>query len=71
MQDYSDVFMNTLVDFPLVQISEHLKDSIVYLDAGCTESFQYLGAFNLLLNLGVSTVCSLENMSPVDLVISP
>lgn len=54
--------------FPLVQLSEHIKDSVLYLDGGCTESFQYLGAFPLLLDLGACTVCSLENMSPLDLV---
>ncbi|XP_074370523.1 sec1 family domain-containing protein MIP3 [Apium graveolens] len=50
------------------QISEDLKDAIIYLDAGCTESFQLLGAFPLLLELGVHAVCSLESMSPLDVV---
>ncbi|KAL8131869.1 hypothetical protein AgCh_007686 [Apium graveolens] len=52
----------------IVQISEDLKDAIIYLDAGCTESFQLLGAFPLLLELGVHAVCSLESMSPLDVV---
>uniref|UniRef100_A0A5B7C2A2 Putative sec1 family domain-containing protein MIP3 n=1 Tax=Davidia involucrata TaxID=16924 RepID=A0A5B7C2A2_DAVIN len=51
------------------QISEHVEGTIVYLDAGCTESFQFLGAFPLLLELGVSAVCSLENMSSFDMVV--
>lgn len=50
------------------QISEDIKDAVVYLDAGCTESFQILGAFPLLLELGVHAICSLENMSPLDVV---
>lgn len=50
------------------QISEDIKDAVIYLDAGCTESFQLLGAFPLLLELGVHAVCSLENMSPLDVV---
>lgn len=49
-------------------ISEHIKDATLYIDGGCTESFQYLGAFPLLLSLGARTVCSLENMSPLDRV---
>lgn len=52
----------------IVQISEDIKDAVIYLDAGCTESFQLLGAFPLLLELGVHAVCSLENMSPLDVV---
>lgn len=55
--------------FPvIVQISEDIKDAVVYLDAGCTESFQLLGAFPLLLELGVHAICSLENISPLDVV---
>lgn len=50
------------------QISEDIKDAVIYLDAGCTESFQLLGAFPLLLELGVHAICSLENMSPLDVV---
>ncbi|KAM7492161.1 hypothetical protein LguiA_035082 [Lonicera macranthoides] len=50
------------------QISEEIKGAIVYLDVGCTESFQFLGAFPLLLELGVRSVCSLENLSPLDVV---
>ncbi|KAF6143116.1 hypothetical protein GIB67_041184 [Kingdonia uniflora] len=50
------------------QISEHLKDTIIYLDAGCTEAFQFLGAFPLLLELGASAVCSLENINSLDTV---
>ncbi|GMH12128.1 hypothetical protein Nepgr_013969 [Nepenthes gracilis] len=51
------------------QIAEHLEGAIVYLDSGCTESFQYLGAFPLLLEYGVRAVCSLENMCPLDMVV--
>lgn len=50
------------------QISEHIKDAILYLDSGCTESFQLIGAFPVLLELGVRAVCCLENMSPLDSV---
>ncbi|KAK9143479.1 hypothetical protein Syun_012879 [Stephania yunnanensis] len=52
-----------------LNISEHLADSILYLDAGCTEAFQYLGAFPLLLELGVRSVCSLESNCPLDKVV--
>lgn len=48
------------------QISENIKDAIVYLDAGSSESFQFLGAFPLFLELGARAVCSLENVSPID-----
>ncbi|KDO63394.1 hypothetical protein CISIN_1g0039652mg, partial [Citrus sinensis] len=51
------------------QISEHIKDAILYLDSGCTESFQLIGAFPVLLELGVRAVCCLENMSPLDSVV--
>ncbi|KAG6419450.1 hypothetical protein SASPL_121672 [Salvia splendens] len=51
------------------QASENIKDAIVYLDAGTAESFQFLGAFPLLLELGARAVCSLENMSVVDKVV--
>lgn len=40
----------------------------MYLDAGCLEAFQFIGAFPLLLQLGVRAVCSLENMSSLDTV---
>ncbi|KAL3509125.1 hypothetical protein ACH5RR_028526 [Cinchona calisaya] len=52
------------------QMSDDIKDAIVYLDAGCTESFQFLGAFPLLLELGARAVCSLERTSPIDEVVS-
>ncbi|KAI3795652.1 hypothetical protein L1987_38309 [Smallanthus sonchifolius] len=48
------------------EISEELKDAAVYLDAGCTESFKFLGAFPVLLEMGVLAVCSLESMSSLD-----
>lgn len=48
------------------QISEHIEGAILYIDAGCTESFQFMGAFPLLLDLGVRAVCSLENMCALD-----
>ncbi|KAL7243986.1 hypothetical protein ACSBR1_016247 [Camellia fascicularis] len=50
------------------EISEHIEDATVYLDAGCTESFEFLGAYPLLLELGAHAVCSLENMSSLDMV---
>ncbi|KAI7987720.1 Sec1 family domain-containing protein MIP3 [Camellia lanceoleosa] len=49
------------------EISEHIEDATVYLDAGCTESFEFLGAYPLLLELGAHAVCSLENMSSLDM----
>ncbi|CAN1351967.1 Sec1 family domain-containing protein MIP3 [Linum perenne] len=52
------------------QMGEHLEDAIIYLDSGCTESFQYAGAFPVLLDLGVRAVCSLENMSSLDAVVN-
>lgn len=50
------------------QIEEDVKDAIVYIDAGCTESFQLAGAFPLFLELGARSVCSLENMTSLDAV---
>ncbi|KAL6141184.1 hypothetical protein ACLB2K_059474 [Fragaria x ananassa] len=50
----------------ITQISEHIEGAVVYLDAGSTESFQFIGAFPLLLNHGVRAICSLENMSSLD-----
>ncbi|XP_012572644.1 sec1 family domain-containing protein MIP3 isoform X2 [Cicer arietinum] len=44
------------------QISEHIEGSTVYLDAGVTESFQFIGAYPVLLELGAQAVCSLENV---------
>jgi hypothetical protein len=52
------------------QISEHIEGGIVYLDAGVTESFQFIGAYPVLLELGARAVCSLENMSVLDAVSS-
>lgn len=46
----------------------HIEGSILYLDAGSTESFQFMGAFPVLLDLGVRAVCSLESMCSLDLV---
>lgn len=54
--------------FFLFQISDQVAEAILYLDAGCLEAFQFVGAFPLLLELGVRAVCSLENMSPLDIV---
>ncbi|KAM6546637.1 hypothetical protein CsatB_027373 [Cannabis sativa] len=51
------------------QIAEHVDGSIVYLDAGSTESFQLMGAFPVLLDLGARAVCSLENMCSSDQVV--
>ncbi|XP_042494787.1 sec1 family domain-containing protein MIP3 isoform X1 [Macadamia integrifolia] len=51
------------------QMSDHIEDAILYLDAGCTEAFQCLGAFPLFLELGARAVCSLENMSAFDTVV--
>lgn len=51
------------------ELSEELKGAVVYLDAGCTESFKFLGAFPVLLEIGVLAVCSLENMSSLDMAI--
>ncbi|PNX93714.1 hypothetical protein L195_g016871 [Trifolium pratense] len=48
------------------QISEHIEGGIVYLDAGVTESFQFIGAYPVLLEIGARAVCSLENMSVLD-----
>ncbi|XP_010553950.1 PREDICTED: sec1 family domain-containing protein MIP3 [Tarenaya hassleriana] len=50
------------------QISEDIQDAIVYIDAGCTESFQFVGAFPLFLELGARSICSLENVNPLDAV---
>ncbi|CAN6830683.1 unnamed protein product [Brassica oleracea] len=50
------------------EIEEDVKDAIVYIDAGCTESFQLAGAFPLFLELGARSVCSLENMTSLDAV---
>ncbi|KAJ0973285.1 hypothetical protein J5N97_021244 [Dioscorea zingiberensis] len=51
------------------QISDQVSDAVVYLDAGCLEAFQFIGAFPLLLQLGVRAVCSLENMSSLDIIV--
>ncbi|KAG0472795.1 hypothetical protein HPP92_014652 [Vanilla planifolia] len=49
------------------QISDEIIDSIIYLDAGCLEALHIVGAFQLFLELGVRAVCSLENMSSLDI----
>ncbi|CAN4117591.1 unnamed protein product [Withania somnifera] len=51
------------------QMSDEITDAIIYLDAGCTESFEYVGAFSLFLELGAHAICSLEKMSPLDKVV--
>ncbi|CAL4989383.1 unnamed protein product [Urochloa decumbens] len=50
------------------QIGDEIADTIVYVDAGTLEAFQFIGAFPLLLELGARAVCSLENASPLDAV---
>ncbi|RAL45273.1 hypothetical protein DM860_014683 [Cuscuta australis] len=52
----------------IAQISDDIKGAIIYLDAGSTESFQLLGAFSLLYELGAYAICSLEKTSPLDKV---
>ncbi|KAH0456618.1 hypothetical protein IEQ34_014525 [Dendrobium chrysotoxum] len=49
------------------QITDDIVDSILYLDAGCLEAFQFIGAFPLFLELGARAICSLENMSSLDI----
>jgi hypothetical protein len=51
-----------------LQIGDEIADSIVYMDAGTLEAFQFIGGFPLLLELGAHAVCSLENASPLDAV---
>lgn len=51
------------------QISEHIQGAIVYLDAGSTESFQFAGAYEVLLDLGARAICSLENTCALDVVV--
>ncbi|EES18766.2 sec1 family domain-containing protein MIP3 [Sorghum bicolor] len=48
------------------QIGDEIADSIVYIDAGTLEAFQFIGGFPLLLELGARAVCSLENASSLD-----
>ncbi|PIA37861.1 hypothetical protein AQUCO_02900006v1 [Aquilegia coerulea] len=50
-------------------ISDHIEDALIYLDAGCIEAFQFLGAYPLLLELGARAVCSLENICSLDTVV--
>ncbi|CAA7398274.1 unnamed protein product [Spirodela intermedia] len=50
------------------QLSDDVVDAVIYLDGGCLEAFQFIGAFSLLLELKVRAVCSLESMSPLDTV---
>lgn len=50
------------------QISDQIVDAAVYLDAGSLEAFQFIGAFPVLLELGARSVCSLENMSSLDII---
>lgn len=52
----------------ITQISEDIEGAIVYLDAGVTESFQFIEAYPVLLELGARAVCSLENMNALDVV---
>lgn len=49
------------------QISEELKDAVLYVDAGCIEAFQFIGAFEVLLEVGVRSVCDLETVSKLDI----
>lgn len=53
----------------LRQISDQVLDSILYLDAGSAEAFQYIGGLPVLLELGVRSVCSLEHASPLDIAV--
>ncbi|KAF3773466.1 Sec1 family domain-containing protein [Nymphaea thermarum] len=51
------------------QISDEVADAFLYLDAGCSEAFQFMGAFSLLMEIGARAICSLENLSYYDPVI--
>ncbi|XLU23453.1 hypothetical protein S245_059519, partial [Arachis hypogaea] len=42
------------------------EDAIVYLDAGSTEFFQFIGAYPILVDLGAQAICNLESMSVLD-----
>ncbi|KAM7259648.1 hypothetical protein ACFE04_015389 [Oxalis oulophora] len=52
----------------ITQISEHIEGAIVYVDAGCTESFQFTAAFPLFLQYGARAVCSFDDISPLHAV---
>ncbi|RDX91625.1 Sec1 family domain-containing protein MIP3, partial [Mucuna pruriens] len=62
-------FSSTLNGVLHLWISEHIQGAIVYLDAGSTESFQFIGAYPVLLDLGARAICSLENMCALDVVV--
>ncbi|OAY84688.1 Sec1 family domain-containing protein MIP3 [Ananas comosus] len=51
------------------EISDHIAGAILYVDAGCLEAFQLIGAFPLLLELGARAISSLENLSPLDAIV--
>ncbi|KAK7293854.1 hypothetical protein RJT34_16731 [Clitoria ternatea] len=50
------------------RILEHIEGVVVYLDAGTTKSFQFVGAYPVLLELGARAICSLENMCALDAI---
>ncbi|KAJ1696569.1 hypothetical protein LUZ63_005081 [Rhynchospora breviuscula] len=50
----------------LREISDEISDAILYIDSGTREAFQFSGAFPLLLQLGVRSVCGLDDLSPLD-----
>jgi hypothetical protein len=50
------------------QVADEVEGGLLYVDEGAGEALHYMGGLPFVLQLGVRSICSLENASPLDAV---
>lgn len=50
------------------QVADEVEGGLLYVDEGAGEALHYMGGLAFVLQLGVRSICSLENASPLDAV---
>lgn len=54
----------------LAQVADEVEGGLLYVDEGAGEALHYLGGLAFVLQLGVRSICSLENASPLDAAVA-
>ncbi|KAG0568011.1 hypothetical protein KC19_7G179400 [Ceratodon purpureus] len=54
----------------LAQVADEVEGGLLYVDEGAGEALHYMGGLPFVLQLGVRSVCSLENASPLDAAVA-
>ena len=49
-------------------MADEVEGGLLYVDEGAGEALHYMGGLPFVLQLGVRSICSLENASPLDAV---